>query len=108
MGLGMPQMCEKTVIDEGGWVKIPSAIRAQMGLLEKTDIIVTSYSDGIIIVRSVSDNKLEGVIKNIQARLKVEEAFGTIHAKNLGMSDEEIAGEIREYRRAKRENEPAG
>ena len=104
----MPQMCEKTVMDESGWVKIPSTIRAQMGLLKKTDIIVTSYSDGIIIVRSVSNDKLEDMIKKTLAGLKFEEAFETVHTKSLGVSDEEIAGEIREYRRAKRETEPAG
>lgn len=102
----MPQMYEKAVMDKNGWVKIPSAIRARMGLLKKTDIIVTSYSDGIIIVRPVSDDKLEDMIKNTQAMLKFEEAFETVHAKSLGVSDEEIAGEIREYRRAKRETEP--
>ena len=62
----MPQICEKTVMDEGGWVKIPSTIRMQAGLLKKTDIIVTPYSDGIIIVRSVPDDKLEDVIKNME------------------------------------------
>lgn len=103
----MPQMCEKAIMDENGWVKIPSTIRARMGLLKKTDIIVTSYSDGIIIVRPVSDDKLEDMIKNTQAMLKFEEAFETVHAKSLGVSDEEIAGEIREYRRAERETEPA-
>ena len=79
-----------------------------MGLLKKTDIVVTSYSDGIIIVRPVSDDKLEYMIKNMQVGLKFEEAFETAHAKGLGVSDEEIAGEIREYRRAKRETEPTG
>ena len=102
----MPQMYEKTVMDESGWVNIPSAIRVRTGLLKKTDIVVASYSDGIIIVRSVSDDKLEDMIKNTQAGLKFEEVFKTIHAKNLGVSDEEISGEIREYRRAKRETEP--
>ena len=74
-------------MDEGGWVKTPSATRERMGLLEKTDI-VTSYSDGISMVRSVSDDKLECMIKNIQARPKFEETLETTHAKNLGVSDE--------------------
>ena len=95
-------MFEKAVMDESGWVKIPSVIRMRTGLLKKTDIIVTSYNDGIIIVRSVSDDKLEDVIKKTQAVLRLEESFKAMHARNLGVSDEEIVGEIKEYRKAKR------
>ena len=95
-------MCEKTVIDEGGCVKIPSIIRARTGWLKKTDITVTAYSDGIIMMSSASGDKLEDAIKKTQAVLKLEESFKAMRAKNFDVSDEEIAGEIKEYRKAKR------
>ena len=47
------------------------------------------------------------MIEKTHARLKLEEAFNAMHAKNLGVSDEEIAGEIKEYRKTRRETEPA-
>lgn len=101
-------MREKTVIDERGWIKIPSAIRTRVGLLKKTDIVVTHYGDGIFIVSSASDGKSEDAIKKAQAAREFEEAFKTMHAKNLGVSDEEIAEEISEYRKAKRKTGPTG
>lgn len=72
------------------------------GLLKKTDIIVTSYGDRIIIVHYVSGGKYEDVIKKTRAVLRLEESFKVMHAKNLGVSDEDMAGEIKEYRKAKR------
>ena len=55
-----------------------------------------------------SGSKFEDAVKKTQAALKFEEVSKTMHAKNLGVSDEEIAGEIREYRKAKRETLPTG
>lgn len=71
-------------------------------MLKKTDIVVTSYSDGIIVVRRVSNDKFEDTIKKTQAALRLEESFKAMYAKNQGVSDEEMAGEIKEHRRAKR------
>ena len=98
----MSQTYEETVMDENGWVKIPSAIRTRIGLLEKTDVVVTSYSDGIIMVRRVSGGKPVAAIKKTQAALRLEELFEVMHANNLGVSDEEIAEEIKEHRKTKR------
>ena len=95
-------MYEEAVMDEDGWVKIPSAIRMRTGLLKKADIVVTSYNDKVIVVRRASDGKLEDMIKNTQDELRFEELFNAMHAKNLDVTDEEIAEEIREHRRTKR------
>lgn len=99
-------MREKAVMDERGWIRIPSAIRMRAGLLKKTDIVITHYGNEIIIVSSASDGKFEDAIKKAQAVREFEEAFKTMHAKNLGVSDEEIAEEIREYRKVKRGTGP--
>lgn len=104
----MSQMREKTTMDESGWVKIPTAIRMRVGLLKKTDIMITHCGDGIVIISPDSGSKFEDAVKKTQAAFKFEEVFKTMHAKNLGVSDEEIAGEIREYRKAKRETLPTG
>ena len=98
----MSQTFEKAVIDERGWVRIPPAIRMHMGLLKKTNIAVMSYKDGIIMVRHVSDGESGDMIKKAQTVLRLEESFKAIHAKNLNISDEEIAEEIKKHRRAKR------
>ena len=99
-------MREKTIMDESGWVKIPAAMRVD--LLKKTDIMITYCGNGIVIISPDSDSKFEDAVKKTQAALKFEEVFKTMHAKNLGVSDEEIAVEIREYRKAKRETLPSG
>lgn len=101
-------MREKTTMDESGWVKIPAAIRMRMGLLKKTDIMITYCGDRIVIISPDLGSKFEYAVKKTQAALKFEEVSKTMHAKNLGVSDEEIAGEIREYRKAKRETLPTG
>lgn len=97
-------MREKVVIDENGWIQIPSTIRRRVGLLKKTDIMIAPYSDGVIIVHSVPDGKLDNMIEKTQAALSLEESFKTIHAKNLGVSDKDIVKEIKKYRKAKRKS----
>lgn len=97
----MSQMHEKAVMDENGWVKIPPAIRMRAGWLKKTDIIFASCSDRIIIARPIP-GEVDDTIKKTQAALKLEESFSAMRAKNFGVSDEEIAEEIKEYRKEKR------
>ena len=104
----MSPMREKTIMNENGWVQIPNNIRMRVGLLKKTNIVVTDCGDGIVMIRPDSGGKFEDVIKKTQAALEFEEAFKTMRAKNVGVSDEEIAEEIREYRKAKRETWPTG
>lgn len=101
-------MREKAIMDESGWVKIPTAIRMRVGLLKKTDLVVTYCGDGIVMISPDSGSKFEDAVKKTQAALEFEEASKTMHAKNLGVSAEEIAGEIREHRKAKRETRPTG
>lgn len=95
-------MREKAVIDESGWIQIPSTVRRRVGLLKKTDIVVAPYSDGVIIVRSAPDGKPENMIEKAQAALRLEESFKAMHAKNLDVSNKDIAKEIKKYRKAKR------
>ena len=104
----MPQMCEKTTIDEKGRVYIPPIIRARTDWPEKTDVTVTVYGNKLIIENFISSDKLEDSIKKMQAALKLEESLKIIHTKNFDVSDEGITSEINEYRKTKYKTWQAG
>jgi AbrB family looped-hinge helix DNA binding protein len=83
------------VVSSKGQVVIPQEIRRKLGIMPKTKMLVYGYGDAVIL------KKIE--VPNVEKELR--EMYRRINrriAKYGELTQEEIAEEIRKYRKAKR------
>ncbi len=88
----MSQELEITTMSEKGQVVIPQLFRKEMGLKTKTRFVVMRKGD-IIVMKTlrVPDVKKEW-----------DSIFKKMDSKKLKVSDKEIVGEVKKYRKARR------
>ena len=88
----MYQELEITTMSEKGQIVIPQILRKEMDLKAKTRFIVMRKGD-VIVMKTLQMPNMEEEWDNI---------FNKMDKKNLKISDKEIAGEVKKYRKAKR------
>ena len=86
----MSQEYVHTTMGKGGRVEIPRVFIDAMNLKEKTELIVMLVENDLIIK-----------IYRPNMRQKLNDALKQIDAQNIPITEEEIASEIKAYRRSK-------
>ncbi len=88
----MSQELEITTMSEKGQVVIPQLFRKEMGLKTKTRFVVMRKGD-IIVMKT---------LRVPDVKKKWDSIFKKMASKKLKVSDKEIVGEVKKYRKARR------
>jgi len=88
----MSQELEITTMSEKGQIVIPQIFRKSMNLKAKTRFVVIRKGD-IIVMKTLRVPDVEKEWDSI---------FNKMNKKKLKISDKEIAGEVKKYRKTKR------